>query len=205
MGMEMTRLCECGCGMNTLPYTKTAARIGAVKGQPARFIKGHSNRKGPLRAGSGVKDIKLDKADIELLEKYAWRIGAVDGKKEYAFTNIDGKTIYMHRLLMNAPKGMEVDHINADGLNNRRENLRLATRQENCRNTPKQINNASSRFKGVSWNKRAGAWESYITVDRKKITLGRFKDEHDAANAYNRAARKYFGEFAFLNDVTTKH
>lgn len=108
------------------------------------------------------------------------------------------KMIYLHRLVMNAKPGTEVDHIDRSKLNNQRSNLRLCNKSQN------QGNRNGSRplgFKGVSWCKRDAAWRAYITKNRKLFALGTFRTEIDAAKAYNTAASKHFGEFALLNLV----
>ena len=107
-----------------------------------------------------------------------------------------GAPVYMHRLIMDAPDGVEVDHINGDRLDNRRCNLRLCTHRQNLRNRKRQ-DNGSSRYKGV--HKSAGKWRAQIGYDGKTHHLGYFTDEADAARAYNEAASEHFGEFARLN------
>lgn len=106
----------------------------------------------------------------------------------------------MHRYLMGDPTGLEVDHINLDTLDNRRSNLRVATRSQNAANRRRQSNN-SSGYKGVSWNKERKKWHAYICVGRKHITLGRFNSIVQAARAYNDAALTFFGEYAKLNVI----
>jgi hypothetical protein len=92
---------------------------------------------------------------------------------------------------------MEVDHINGDGLDNRKSNLRLATRAQNgCNLRPQQ--GKSSRFKGVAWHV-CGKWRAHISPNRTQIALGLFDDEIDAALAYDMAALAQFGEFARPN------
>jgi hypothetical protein len=100
---------------------------------------------------------------------------------------------------MNAPEGMVVDHINHNGLDNRKVNLRFATRAENARYARKTKNKFSSNYKGVHYIKRAKRWRTMITFEDKTIYIGQFRDEISAAKAYDRAAKKYFGEFACLN------
>jgi hypothetical protein len=104
----------------------------------------------------------------------------------------------MHRQIMNPPPGLLVDHRNRNGLDNRRENLRLATYSQNNCNKAKR-KNTSSRFVGVSFDKRQKRWAAYINHDGKRTSLGRFDIEENAAHAYDAAARKYHGEFAHLN------
>jgi hypothetical protein len=100
---------------------------------------------------------------------------------------------------MDAPADRLVDHRNNDGLDNRRDNLRLATRSQNMYNKLKTKSKTSSRFIGVSFDKSRRKWEARIYYQGRKIWLGRFDSEIDAALAYDEAARKYHGEFARLN------
>ena len=112
-----------------------------------------------------------------------------------------GPTIYMHHLVIGIPTdGLVVDHINGDGLDNRRVNLRFCTKAENCRNQVKRRKiKTSSRFKGVTWDKNRGKWLASITLNRKRHNLGRFTTEREAATAYNSAATRLFAKFAKLN------
>jgi len=135
---------------------------------------------------------------------FKWYLTAKDGKfyavRNFTVDKTKTKMISMHREIINAPKGLLVDHKNTDSLDNRRENLRLATRSQNMQNMKKKNKDKStSRFIGVWFDKSAGNWPSKITVNGKKIHLGRFHNEIDAARAYDRAAIKYRGEFARLN------
>ena len=114
----------------------------------------------------------------------------------YAVRNIvvDGvrKTQYMHRFLMGVlDSTTDVDHKDHNGLNNRRNNIRIATHADNMRNRKKV------GFKGVRFRK--GKWYARITVNRKEISLGHFLHLQDAANSYDIAAKKYFGDFAYTN------
>lgn len=106
----------------------------------------------------------------------------------------------MHRVIIEAPDEMFVDHINHNGLDNRRSNLRLATRSENTQNRRKISTKTRSRYKGLSLHKeRRKGWSARIRVKGKSKFLGFFADEIEAGKAYDRAARKYHGEFAVLN------
>lgn len=104
---------------------------------------------------------------------------------------------YMHSVVVRPPDGTVVDHINGNPLDNRRENLRVCLIKENVRNSPGR--GGLSRFKGVSWNKQAGKWQVAIRANGQRIYLGIYEDELEAASVYNEAAKKYFGEFAYLN------
>jgi hypothetical protein len=110
------------------------------------------------------------------------------------------KLVRMHRLIMNAPDGVLVDHRNSLSLDNRKANLRFATHSQNICNRPKKkLNNVSSKFIGVSFNKHMGKWSAKICCQYKQIWLGYFNSQIDAARAYDVAAKKYHGEFACLN------
>jgi hypothetical protein len=108
------------------------------------------------------------------------------------------KSVFLHREIMNAPKGLLVDHENRGGLDNRRSNLRLATHSQNCCNRPKKAN-TSSRFIGVCFIKARRRWLVTTKDHGKCIFIGYFDDETEAAKAYDAAAKKYHGEFACLN------
>lgn len=112
----------------------------------------------------------------------------------------------MHRVILERildrplVKGEFVDHINHNGLDNRRENLRLCSNQQNCTNSrPKQSN--TSGYKGIIWHARLNKWSAQIGVNGKSQYLGLFLSKHDAARAYNAAALAAWGEFAYLNEI----
>jgi hypothetical protein len=152
-----------------------------------------------------VKEIQLtqgkvaivDDEDFEYLNRWTWHYCTGYAKR---IIDINGKRkrIRMHRAVLDTPDGIETDHINRNKLDNRKENLRYCTRAENMRNVCTRGNNLSG-YKGVGWN--LGKWRSRITIDGKRICLGRFVNVKDAAQAYNKSAKEHYGEFAYLNKL----
>lgn len=150
----------------------------------------------------------VDNEDYSGLVGYKWR----KDKKGYAWRTINipidvkiGRkfrttTIFMHRQILNAPQGMMVDHRNFNRLDNRKCNIRLCTPSENQRNIGVTKNNRTG-YKGVGWNKRDKRYVVKIRLNGKCLHIGSFKEILDGAKAYNEAAKKYFGEFAWLNKV----
>jgi hypothetical protein len=145
----------------------------------------------------------VDDDCFELVSKYTWHCTHIRGKDiYYAKTNIRAgdrqKQLWMHRIITGCPFNKEVDHIDGNGLNNQKSNLRLATHQQNMFNQRKR-SGGSSQYKGVSWCKRSNRWLSQIMINKKTKFLGYFSDEISAAVAYDTAAIMYFGEFANKN------
>jgi hypothetical protein len=138
---------------------------------------------------------KLNKHKWSIFERehtcYAQRGKTINGKQ---------KTILMHREILGAKKGQICDHIDRNGLNNVRENLRICSCLENARNSKKQKNNTSG-YKGVSWSKKQNKWLANISYMKRTINLGYFDDIERAAFAYNVAAKEIYGEFANLNII----
>ena len=109
------------------------------------------------------------------------------------------KCTSMHRLIMRAPAGVIVDHINHNGLDNRKANLRFATIEQNAQNQRKTRTKTSSRFKGVNRAKGPKVWQARIYHNKRSINLGHFSSEVEAAKAYDKAALVYQDKFAILN------
>ncbi|MGN6564386.1 MAG: HNH endonuclease [Thermomicrobiales bacterium] len=143
----------------------------------------------------------IDDEDAERVLAHKWHADVEDGgKRIYAVRNetiAKGKRriVRLHRFLMGEPDGVEVDHRDGNTLNNRRSNLRLATRKENARNVRKRATNRSG-YKGVSWHARDRLWHARIMIDGRLISVGYFKNLDDAAAAYAAAAQRLHGEYA---------
>jgi hypothetical protein len=153
---------------------------------------------------SGPKYAKVDPADYKRLRKYEWLV--MKSRNSYYSLRIKpGKKggsesqIYMHKEILKVPKGMVVDHINRDSMDNRIANLRAATHSQNMCNKRKCSGATYSKYKGIHWHKLHRKWKAAITFEKKRIYLGSFDNEIDAAKAYDEAAKKYHGEFACLN------
>ncbi|MHC4426509.1 MAG: AP2 domain-containing protein [Planctomycetota bacterium] len=155
----------------------------------------------PLTQG---KFAKVDPQDYLWLSQFRWHC-KTNPNATYAVRTITHagrqKRIYMHRLIAKTAPNLLCDHINHNGLDNRKNNLRNCTLKQNNANS-RSAKNASSKYKGVSWNKSRKKFAAYIKKDGKQINLGLFATEIAAAKAYDEAAKKYHGEFAGLNFET---
>ncbi len=145
----------------------------------------------------------VDPSDFYWLNNFHWCVKQ-NGPRIYAVrltnsSNNRTRILSMHREIIKAPPALLVDHRNGNGLDNRRDNLRLATHSQNQCNKGKSRPNSSSRFIGVYFEKRSCRWVAKIVLHGKRIWLGRFTDELSAAKAYDRAACEYHKEFARLN------
>lgn len=135
---------------------------------------------------------RVDADDYDRVAQFRWHAS----RQGYAVRALPGrKKQIMHRMLLDAPEGVLVDHINGDKADNRRCNLRLCTTQQNGQNRHRV--SGSSRFKGVSWDR--GKWRATICVGQRQRSLGRYPTEIEAAAAYDRASRELFGQYARPN------
>jgi hypothetical protein len=134
----------------------------------------------------------VDDEDYDYLNQWNWHCS----NNNYAVRtdNKLKKTIYMHRVIINSPDKLSTDHINGNGLDNRKENLRVCTQTQN--NGNRKLNkNSTSGIKGISWNKINKKWKARISTKGKRKHLGYFKNKNDAKKAYTKVAKNYFGEF----------
>jgi len=158
----------------------------------------------PLTQG---KFAKVDDADYESLNQYKWCV-TKDGNTHYAVRGIwmpNSKQtipIRMHRVILKAPKNIEVDHRNGNGLDNRRSNLRLCTSGQNTMHQKLNGNNTTG-FKGVTLDRRAirKLYWARIQVNNKRISLGCYSTPEAAARVYDAAALKYHRDFALTNEM----
>jgi hypothetical protein len=164
-----------------------------------------------LRYGYAFRRVKLtqgkyaivDPEDFEELNQYKWFCTHYG----YACRKIPKKlrkdpkqySVLMHRELCPVPEGMVVDHINRKPHDNRRANLRPATKQQNCWNARFKSSPGGSKYTGVYFDKRKGKWRVHIGIDGKHRSFNTYADEAEAAKRYDELAKKYRGEFAVLN------
>lgn len=152
---------------------------------------------------SGGRVAIVDDGDYALISRFKWSSKQC-GNTVYAhrgYTENGRKTmVVMHRFLMGAKSSIQVDHVNGNGLDNRRENLRFATLQQNQFNQTK-IPGCSSKFKGVHWNKKFRKFQASIRVHGHRKSLGYFRNDASGAKAYDQAAIKFYGQFARTNEM----
>ena len=143
-----------------------------------------------LQLTNSTETVLVDDSMYKELSKTRWRLnfyGAVVGNR-----------VFLSRVITKAPVGLVVDHINRNKLDNRMTNLRICTQQQNTFNQTKH-KRGSSKFKGVNFHEGTGKWRARINPNRKGIHLGLFEKEQEAADAYDKAATKHYGDFALLN------
>lgn len=151
----------------------------------------HDNGEAELKCGDVI--VLLDAENVDLVSSYQWAVG-IHG---YVTSGAGKRQILLHRLVAGAGNGCIVDHVNRNKLDNRRSNLRICTCQQNMFNREQQANNQSG-YKGVCQTKD-GLWQAQIQYCGRAVYLGRFGDALSAAMAYDMAAKRLFGEYAFLN------
>lgn len=152
-----------------------------------------------------MKEIRLTKGQVALVDdedydwltQWKWHAHQRHDKKFVAQAKINGQCVNMHRVILNTPEGMQTDHIDLNTLNNQRSNLRTCSNTQNSMNRGKRTG-GKSQYKGVSARPH-GRWDAYIHMNGKRVRLGTFLNETDAAKAYDDAAKEHHGEYARTN------
>ncbi len=139
----------------------------------------------------------VDDEDFEWLSRRKWFAHKIRNAWYAASHGSDGR-FYMHRVIMNAPTNKLVDHVDGDGLNNQKNNLRFASNAENLWNQDKHKNNTSG-YKGVHFDKKSQIWIAQIRSAVGQRNIGQFSTPQEAAHAYDEAAKELHGQFAHLN------
>lgn len=188
---------------NGLSAEEIASRVGRSKYAVLEVLRKAKLNKRILRPIEVVGDIAkisltrgrvaiIDASDLDRVRGASWFLVGPTNSKFYAASRQGGKQpTYLHRFLLDAPPDMHVDHINGDGLDNRRSNLRLATPQQNVANAKRRL--GKSGFIGVQPLRQGGFFAAV------QINLGTFKTAEEAARAYDAKAEELFGEFAYTN------
>ncbi len=144
------------------------------------------------------KIILIDIEEWEKLKEFKWYIHTTNQGAQACITSDKSfNSIYMHRVILNAPKSLQVDHIDGDTLNNQKSNLRLVTNSQNQMNKKIHKNNKSG-FKGVTWFTRYKKYRARININKKQIFLGHFSTKEEAFSAYLEAVKKYHGEYSSI-------
>lgn len=201
-------LCQCECGSDPISVKqsnlkdKTTRSCGCLHKEISQYVckvNMHKTNKYDLSGDYGIgwtsntnHEFYFDVEDYDLIKDYCWT--AREPVKGYirVETTINNKSINMSQLLMGKN---DIDHIDRNPMNNRRSNLREATRSQQGMNRKKQNNNTSG-FIGVYWNKREGKWMAALKINGKSKHLGYFSNKHDALIARLKAELKFFGNFA---------
>ena len=153
----------------------------------------------------GTHVVLVDDEDFDESNKFKWSV--IKSRNTFyaiRIVNNNGNPtmVYLHRQIMNKhlQKGLIIDHINHNGLDNRKCNLRIVTVQQNQQNSTSR-KNSTSKYLGVSFYKKSLKWNAKIWINNKNLHLGYYVNENDAAQAYNKAALKHFGKYANLNKI----
>lgn len=140
-------------------------------------------------------EIYVDLDDFDKVKHICWTFN-----NNYVIGKDNGKRVRLHRLIMNLSTGDNklVDHINHNTRDNRKQNLRIVNSSQNAMNRVKRTNNTSGTV-GVHYNKRDKVWQSTISIDKKRISLGYFSNKDDAIKARKQAENKYYGDYSYTN------
>lgn len=139
----------------------------------------------------------VDDEDFELVSQYTWFADKKGTNLYYAYNSVN--SMYMHRLIMKTTDDLIVDHIDHNGLNNQKSNLRNCTYSQNLHH--RKFAPGITGYKGVTYNKRQNVYQAKMRYDGKYRHIGHFKTAIEAAEAYNKVATQWFGEFASINSI----
>jgi len=139
-------------------------------------------------------DVLIDDEDFDLVSNYKWYVLKVKNLIYFRRIVSNNKHVLLHREITNAQKGVNIDHVNGNTLDNRKCNLRVCTTSQNAMNCKNRENNKSG-YKGVSWDANHKKWQAKIMLKRKTMWLGYFTDAKDAYKAYCNASKEYHGEY----------
>jgi hypothetical protein len=189
--------CDCACGKTSV-VRGTYLKRGHTGSCGTCSENSYSTTDAGYVVGKTVNgfDFRFDREDFAAIKARYWYMYNSDG---YVYTNIKRRNVPMHVFLEAPPKGICVDHVNRCKSDNRRSNLRLSDKRGNSANTGLQRNNKTGG-KGVH-ARESGKFAARIGYDYQSITLGTFDTFEEAAQAYDEAARYYFGEFACTNEM----
>ncbi len=205
-------LCMCGCRKKTHLARQSQAATGTVKGKPQRFLPNHHNNLStvPKRVPFSDPDdattyivpltrgefAYIDTSDAERVSSHSWGVTYAFGLS-YARTSVSGRQVMLHRFIMGDPAGVDIDHVDGNGLNNRRGNLRVASHIQNMANRGAARNNTSG-YRGVS-PVEGGRFRARIMVNGHRVSLGVFDSPEEAARIVDAHLSKEAGVFARLN------
>lgn len=184
--------------------TSTCSQCGGRKAPKSKLCRScYTRRRPPVDSDDGTSIVPLtegyvaiiDTVDCDRVAQYTW-CAQSDTHRVYARARVNGAFVRLHRFILYAPPGVDVDHINGNGLDNRRSNLRVCSHSQNMSNRARPSSN-SSGYKGVS--REGSRWRAYVTTDGHRMYLGTFDRPEDAARAYDNAASRLHGEFSQLN------
>lgn len=153
-----------------------------------------------------IKNIKIliDDDDFERLSKFKWSLGGgrTKDKNRYPCVSINGRTNYIHRMVLGLKKGDKrfIDHIDRNTYNNQKSNLRIVSRSQNRCNSDREKSNKSG-YKGIHWRPQNKKWYVQIAENGKVHYLGLYEDLNEAIRIYNEASLKYHGKFGFINNI----
>jgi hypothetical protein len=186
-------------GYHPLKHEKRS--VHSVRATRAARRVNHRPQSGPICFGGNMTvnikgcSIKIDEDDVHFLAEHRWYISESEVGRFYVRRNNSKHPVYLHRIIVGAGKGQQVDHIDGDTSNNSRSNLRICTNTQNSYNSKKRKINTSG-FKGVSWRKSHRKWIAQIQSGGKNRCLGYFDDPILAHEAYKKEILKVAGEFA---------